>query len=376
MQILLRILSVIWPILACLADAAAQPAGTQNPSNWPPLQLEMSVPFEPTAFPSAGRVYLTYELRLTNFSRGPLSLRRIEVSDADAIVAAPIATFEAEELVALLQAVGTQMPVDGSNDLRQLSDGRSVVAFLTIALDRGVHVPDKLRHRVFTTSSVVEGAVIGTHGTDMRVLGPPVQGTDWLVGSGPSNDSYHRRGILVFDGRALIDRRYAIDWTRIENGSAYSGDRLDNHSYHAYGQAVLAVADGTIVTAKDGIPENVPRHEGFRPAVPITFDTLAGNTITLDLGGGQFAYYMHLQPGLRVKAGDHVRRGQVLALVGDSGDAREPHLHFEVTTSSRLLAGEGVPYLIDRYRVKAADGSWELRAQELPLKDMLIDFWP
>ena len=126
-------------------------------------------------------------------------------------------------------------------------------------------------------------------------------------------------------------------------------------SYFAYGKPVLAVADGRVVMARDGLPENVPGHgESFHPAVPITLETVAGNTITLDLGGGQFAYYMHLQPGsLRVKAGDRVRRGQVLARIGCTGDAREPHLHFEVTTSSKLVSGEGVPYLIDRYRCKS-----------------------
>ena len=89
----------------------------------------------------------------------------------------------------------------------------------------------------------------------------------------------------------------------------------DAHSYYSYGKAVLAVADGLVVAARDGLPENIPGHgDAFHPAVPITLETVAGNTITLDLGR-QFAYYMHLQPGsLRVKAGDRVRRGQLLAL--------------------------------------------------------------
>jgi murein DD-endopeptidase MepM/ murein hydrolase activator NlpD len=96
----------------------------------------------------------------------------------------------------------------------------------------------------------------------------------------------------------------------------------------------------------------------------------------LDLGAGQFAHYIHLQPGsLRVKAGDHVRRGQILARIGNSGDSREPHLHFEVATASSLLAGEGVPYLIDEYLVTtASDGATERRTRELPLKDTLVDF--
>jgi murein DD-endopeptidase MepM/ murein hydrolase activator NlpD len=129
------------------------------------------------------------------------------------------------------------------------------------------------------------------------------------------------------------------------------------------------------MAAKDGIPENVPRHDGFRPAVPLTLDTLTGNTITLDLGGGQFAYYMHLQTGsVLVRPGSRVRMGQVLARIGNSGDSREPHLHFELTTSPNLLAGEGIPYLIAKYRVKSEDGAWQPRTRELPLRDTIVDF--
>jgi hypothetical protein len=40
----------------------ARPANASAASSWP-LPLEMRVPFEPTAFPSAGRIYLTYAAR-------------------------------------------------------------------------------------------------------------------------------------------------------------------------------------------------------------------------------------------------------------------------------------------------------------------------
>jgi hypothetical protein len=43
-----------------------------------PLQLEMRVPFEPTAFPSGGQTYLAYELYLTNFAGNRIGLHRIE----------------------------------------------------------------------------------------------------------------------------------------------------------------------------------------------------------------------------------------------------------------------------------------------------------
>ena len=364
------------------AFAAPPIASDARPANAPatspfPLQLELRVPFDPTAFESAGRSYLTYELYLTNFTASPVTLHRIEVLDADGTAGKPIAAFEGGQIDALLQPVGAPTPAAGT-DQRQLGAGATVIAFMWIPFDPGADVPNRLRHRVLTADSSVEGAVIDTHYTQLHVLGPPVEGANWMGSDGPSNaqDNHHRRGVFILDGRAVISRRYAIDWQQIENGARFSGDIRDKRSYHSYGKPVLAVADAKVVAARDGLPDNVPGHfEAFHPAVPITIDTMGGNTITLDLGGGQFAYYFHLQPGsLRVNAGDHVQRGQLLARIGDSGDAREPHLHFEVTTSPKLLGGEGVPYLIEQYRVKSADNTWQARTHELPLGEMMVDF--
>jgi hypothetical protein len=76
-----------------------------NSAAWP-LQLEMRVPFEPTAFPSGPRFYLMYELHLTNFGNTPVSLSRIEVRDADAVDAQPIVILEAARLEEVLQPLG------------------------------------------------------------------------------------------------------------------------------------------------------------------------------------------------------------------------------------------------------------------------------
>jgi len=364
-----------------IAQTQNQQSDSKNsaakPAPWPP-QLEMRVPFEPTAFPSGSHIYVMYELHLTNFGKTPLSLSRIEVLDADARAAQPIATFEAEQLEAMLQPLGGKT-LYAPKERLVIANGQSAIAFMSVAFNRSSHIPDRLLHRVSTADSAGEGAVITTHHTELLVLGPPVEGANWLAADGPSNDqdNHHRRGVVILDGRAVDSRRYAIDWKQIRDGASFSGDARDVHSYYSYGKAVLAVADGRVVTARDGLPDNIPGHgEAFHPAVPITLETVAGNTITLDLGGGQFAYYMHLQPGsLRVKAGDRVRRGQLVARIGGSGDVREPHLHFEVTTSSKLLAGDGVPYLVDRYRCKSAsDGSMELRILELPLDNSVVVF--
>ena len=319
-----------------------------------------------------------YELHLTNFGTAPLSLRSIEVLDADATPAHTTVTFGPEQLEAMLQPLGGKA-LSGPKDRLVIADGQSAIAFMSVTFDRSSHIPDRLLHRVSTVDSAVEGAVIATHRTQLHVLGPPVDGANWLAEDGPSNDqdNHHRRGVVILDGRPVDSRRFAIDWKQVAAGASFSGDARDVGSYYSYRKAVLAVDDGLVITARDGLPDNIPGHgESFHSAVPISLETVAGNTITLDLGGGQFAYYMHLQSGsLRVKAGDRVRRGQLIGRIGASGDAREPHLHFEVTTSSKLLAGEGVPYLIDSYRLATADGgNGELHTHELPLNHSLVTF--
>jgi hypothetical protein len=246
--------SLVYAFIASVGTGVfqeARPDSATASSSWPP-QLEMRVPFEPTAFPSDGRTYLTYELYLTNFAANPITLRRVEVLDADDSAEAPIAALEAGQLDALLQPIGAQTSADGNSDPHQLAGGRSVVVFLWIVLEHGARVPNNLRHRVVTAEFAAEGAVIATHHRKLLVLGPPVTGTNWLADDGPNNDpeNHHRRGILIFQGRALITRRYAIDWQQNQNGKDFSGDASDKRSYYAYGKPVLAVADSTVVTGE------------------------------------------------------------------------------------------------------------------------------
>lgn len=355
-----------------LVTAASVAAPAFAPStDFPPLQLEILTPFEPTAFPSAGRSYVIYELHLASFDRMPFALERIDVVAAGA-GGRTVATFDSKRLAGLLQPRGGPPGVEPAG-LRLAANERAV-AFLCLAFDG--EAPARLTHFVYTDRGVAEGPPIGTRHTELRSFGAPVTGTNWSASSAPSNDSHHRVGLIVFGGRAQIARRYAIDWLQLENGKMFAGDEGDSRSYFAYGDDVLAVADGTVVTVIDGLPDNQPGSPaGFQTAVPVTSDTIGGNFIALDLGGGQFATYSHLQSGsLRVKQGDRVRRGQALARIGMSGDARAPHLHFQVTTTPSVFAAEGVPYVIDRYRVRLPSGDWEARTNELPLSDMLVGF--
>jgi hypothetical protein len=221
--------------------------------------------------------------------------------------------------------------------------------------------------------------------TELPEITPPLRGENWLAVNGPSNTSHHRRAMLVLDGVPHVGQRYAIDWVKVgKDLKSFHGDPKDNRNYLCFGADALAVADGVVVELKDGIPENVPNAP---PAVPVTLETVAGNHIDLDLGGGVYAMYAHLQPAsLRVKLGDRVKRGQVIASVGNTGNSTEPHLHFQLMDRNSPLASEGIPYALSEYRQTThIRGEFpnpsatslvqpKMHRGEIPLEMQLVDF--
>ena len=54
-----------------------------------------------------------------------------------------------------------------------------------------------------------------------------------------------------------------------------------------------------------------------------------------------------------MKKGERVRRGQVLALVGNTGNSSEPHLHFHVADRPRAIDAEGIPYAFGFFGLEA-----------------------
>lgn len=352
-----------------LVPAGAQLAQAQSEASAFPLQAAMRVAHEPAAFPSAGRMHVFYELYLTNFSSASIDVRGIDVLDDS--TRRPVATFEGQELGRRWQSVGSV------SQAGELPPGGTAMVFISIPFGPKTSVPQRLVHRVVTDSAAVEGAMIAVHHASL-VVGPPVRGADWLASDAPGVESHHWRQFLIVGGKPQLASRYAIDWMQVRNGALYSGDERKVHSFFSFGKPVLAVADAIVIHIKDGLPDNVPGHfANYHPAVQMNLDTIPGNTIVLDLGNGLFAHYMHLEAGsLRVKVGDHVRRGEVLARIGCSGDARGPHLHFQISSSPQFWAGEGVPYLIGHFRIESGSDVTGARAHELPLDNFVVDFAP
>ncbi len=126
--------------------------------------------------------------------------------------------------------------------------------------------------------------------------------------------------------------------------------------FPAFGQPVLAPADGVVVSVRSGLRDHRCRAcwpafavlylEGFvRELLGVRF--VVGNSVTIDLGDGAFALCGHLQRGsVCVRPGDRVGAGQQIARCGNSGNSSEPHIHIQVSDHRRPLYAAGLPVVL------------------------------
>ena len=357
-------------LLAGTLPAATAPPAHAGDQLTPVLARVLATPA--TAPLADGSWVLPYELELTNVTSVPQSIESLQVRDPSG-AATPLLSLSGA-------GVSDNLLLPGSRGTTVLGPGQSAVLLVTPAFPSRAALPQRLEHRLVVRNSggvpdlpprtVAEVAPAVVDRREPIVLGPPLRGERW-VAAAACCDSYHRRCVLPVNGARHLAQRFAIDWIQLEPDDRLAkGDPSRNSSYPQFGREVLAVADATVVHVQDGLPEGTPGR--FAPGV--TAANADGNSVVLDLGDGRFALYAHLQPGsLRVRPGERVRRGQVLALLGNSGNSDAPHLHFHVMDGPSPLASNGLPYAIDRFEVtgqavSSTDLDAELRTPLQPVR--------
>ncbi len=374
--------------LATLAVLLLPETAVAQSARWISPPVEIRVPKPPVAAPVDGGLVLPYEVHVTNWATQPFVLKRVEVASAGSDGRTYLTLADST----LGRALGRPgLAAGSSGDRMRLGGGMRAVVFLWVPVG-AQSPPAAVRHRITVQETsgpdsgrthVFDGPPVAV-GRDVVVVGPPLRGGAWLAANGPSNESGHRRALLPIAGMPAIAQRFAIDYVRVDTtGRTVNGDRARNENFYAENADAIAVADGIVVATKDSIPENIPGPTSR--AVPITLETVGGNHVIIDIGNGRYAFYAHLRPGsLRVKSGDRVRRGQMLGLVGNSGNSTEPHLHFHISDGNSPLGSEGIPYAHDSFEVVGRCRGLltdcvrmptpERRQREMPLANMIIRF--
>ena len=113
------------------------------------------------------------------------------------------------------------------------------------------------------------------------------------------------------------------------------------------------MANGIVVAAVKNRPEVPPfttTDKNHTVRKPTDF---SGNNVVERIAPGQYAAYVHLQPGsVRVKVGQRLRTGQVLGLLGNSGNSTGPHLHFGIQDSPDILTSDSLPFEIRSFTIQ------------------------
>jgi len=295
-------------------------------------------------------VHLEYDLVLTNVFTTPVTITAIDVLTLEG---QPLLQLAGDTLAAMTR------PLIGSTPTDLVPQSGALAAMLDVVVPPD-QVPARLTHRITydLAADAPNLSIIGSHeivGPELAVdpfaplvIAPPLRGSGWLNANGCCAASAHRSARLAVDGARLVKiETFAIDWIRFEGPRFYAGDGTRNEDYFGFGTEVLAAGDGTVAFVRDGIPEETPNEPPTTVHQPLDY---GGNEVVLELAPGVYAFYAHLQPGsVRVQVGETVTTGQILGLLGNTGNSTAPHLHFQLADGPDVLTATSLPFVIDAW---------------------------
>ena len=214
--------------------------------------------------------------------------------------------------------------IGNTSPTTKLGPGQTALVWLDVVVDEPATVPEKLTHAIGISVQKPQPPLLPATMTETvgqvtvqtrkpAVIAPPLDGPNWLDGDSCCDMTAHRMAMNPLNGQLWASERFAIDYIQLgPGGRMFAGDKAKPESYPYFGADIHAVADGKVVSALDGLPEQVA---GKTPT-GLTLDQYGGNHIVQDIGDGNYAFYAHLKTGsVKVKPGrrPHHRPGHRLA---------------------------------------------------------------
>lgn len=338
----------------CSSDPEPPPATPDGPAPMVTPLIGTAVSDPVPAPATDGRIHLAYELSLINTLPSDVTMTSLAAKDGDKT----LATLSGDNLKYWTRALG-----GSTTPTNVVKPGQSVTVWMDVMIENtgeATELPTEMTHTVdLSVAKPIPNLVPATLTQPVAPvavssrtpvsIAPPLDGPNWLNGDGCCDMSAHRTALNPINGKLYAAERYAIDYVQLSDDfRLFTGDPAKAESYRYFGAPIHAVGEGKVVAVVDGLEEQVP---GKSPT-GLSLDQYGGNHVVQDLGDGNYAFYAHLQPGsITVKPGDDLTTGQEIAKLGNSGNSDAPHLHFHVMDGPDPLMANGLPFVINNFRL-------------------------
>jgi murein DD-endopeptidase MepM/ murein hydrolase activator NlpD len=307
---------------------------------------------------SDGQTHLSFAMQFTNAWNTPVTIQSVEVVDPaqnNKLTATNrVISLKDEDVTGQLKLATLPPAANKTSYSTKLAAGEAGVMFFDVTYADSNDVPCAIALRVNSEQpenkripdATLLGPPLKVSAQAAIVIAPPFKGAGWLDANGCCVEvGPHRFAVNATNGTIQPSEQFAIDWITVDHqGKAFRTDGKKSEDWLCYGAELLAVAPGTVVEVMRDLPDEPP---GVAPT-NLTIAEIPGNHVILDLGGGRYAAYAHLAPhSATVHVGDHVKTGDRLGLLGNSGNTTGPHLHFQISDRPSLLDATSLPFVFE-----------------------------
>ena len=193
---------------------------------------------------------------------------------------------------------------------------------------------------------------------------------------------------------------YAFDFVQMDNQRKsshnaarwrYFASQISSNKFYCWNKPVYAPIDGVVIRVGNGWQDHEytniwkaiqiwhnatykfrPKEENGR----LDIRPNAGNHVMIQAKEGYIMFLAHLRnQSILVKEGQYVQQGEVIGMVGNSGNSTAPHLHINLFDQmENPYESKVLQFLFSSYELLSAEGRWVKHTSSVPKVGALVRF--
>ena len=193
---------------------------------------------------------------------------------------------------------------------------------------------------------------------------------------------------------------YAFDFVQLDKNRASSHsettlrifvNKVLSDKFYCWNKPVYAPIDGTVIRVGNGWQDH--EYTNILKTIQIWYNATyrfrpkeengrldirpnAGNHVMIQAKEGYIVFLAHLRnQSILVSEGQYVRQGEVVGMVGNSGNSTAPHLHINLFDQmENPFKSKVLPFVFSIYDSLSSDGQWITRTSSVPKDGCFVRF--